>query len=237
MALVLFASCMQKHSSTDKIEVAEKSTNIAVALITDSEKGKEFTFTPIDELEFRNALAKNYNAPFVTKIADSSQIEKAFRAIEKTYNESEKELAKRELCNSPRCLTSFEAYYPTLDLFLFYILDNHYSKASFVFASTNEIASGHQRFRGSFGVMSKDGHWVGLERGGSDNHLQIEICKTSKDGVWSLFKFDFTGNDISEEEKTAVFWAGKNTIYISTRDLDQQNNKELLKYYSIKFEY
>jgi len=188
-------------------------------------------------VEFRTALKNNYNAPFVTKIADTTKLEKSFRSIEKTYNDDEKELAKSELCNSPRCLTSFEAYYPTLDLYLFDILDYHYAKTIFVFASTNEMASGYRRFRGEYGVMSNDGLWIGLERGDCDNYLQIEICKTSKRGVWSLFIFDFTDIDINEEEKTTMFWADKNTIYIATRENNQQNDKKLSKYYSINFEY
>lgn len=201
------------------------------------ENRRFFNFTPITEVEFRTALKNNYNAPFVTKIADTTKLEKSFRSIEKTYNDDEKELAKSELCNSPRCLTSFEAYYPTLDLYLFDILDYHYAKTIFVFASTNEMASGYRRFRGEYGVMSNDGLWIGLERGDCDNYLQIEICKTSKRGVWSLFIFDFTDIDINEEEKTTMFWADKNTIYIATRENNQQNDKKLSKYYSINFEY
>jgi len=72
--------------------------------------------------------------------------------------------------------------------YLFYIDDYHYEKACFVFASTNVLASGYQRFRGSYGVMSKDGLWVGLERQDCDSFLQIEISKSSKAGVWSLFQ-------------------------------------------------
>jgi len=196
-----------------------------------------FIFNPITKVEFRNALKNNYNAPFVTKISDSTKLEKAFESIEKTYNKNEKELAESELCNSPRCLTSFEAYYPTLDLYLFYILDYHYEKASFVFASTNKMASGYQRFRGSYGVMSKDGLWVGLERNDCDNFLQMEICKSSKNGVRTLFRFDFTNIDINLDEKTAIFWADKNTIYIATTEYDKQNDNALSKYYTIKFEY
>jgi len=199
------------------------------------ENRRFFTFTPITEVEFRNALKNNYNAPFVTKITDTTKLEKALMSIEKTYNESEKELAKHELCNSPRCLTSFKAYYSTLDLYLFYISDYHYAKASFVFASTNEMASGYHRFRGDYGVMSKGGLWVGLERQDSDNFLQIEICKSSKNGVWKLFAFDFTSVDINEQEKTPMFWADKNTIYIAAKEYDQHNDKDLAQYYAIKF--
>jgi len=192
-----------------------------------------FNFLPITETEFRNALKNNYNAPFVTEIDDTTKLEKAFESIEKTYNDEEKQLAKSELCHSPKCLTSFKAYYPTLNLYLFNILDYDYAKATFVYASTNEMASGYQRFRGEFGVMSKDGLWVGLERQDTDNFLQIEICKSSKRGLWSLFTFDFTAIDINDEEKTPIFWASKNTIYIATRDYD----KDLLQYYAIRFNY
>lgn len=205
---------------------------------TNSLENKQFfTFKPISEIEFREAYKNNYNATLITQIDDTTKLEKAFEAIEKTYNESEKELAGHELCETPRCLTMFKAYYPTLDLFLFNILDYHYSKASFVFASSNEMASGHKRFRGEYGVMSTDGLWVGLERRGSDNFLQIEICKSSKNGVWTLFSFDFTYIDINEEEKNAMFWADKNTIYLASREYDNQNDQLLTKYYSIKFEY
>ncbi len=93
-----------------------------------------FTFTPITADEFQKEFKNNYNAPFLTGIVDTSKLEKAFASIEKTYNDSEKELAGHELCKSPRCLTSFKAYYPSFDLYLFEILDYHYAKASFVYA-------------------------------------------------------------------------------------------------------
>ena len=204
--------------------------------ISDSLKSRHFfTFKPITEVEFRNASKNNYNAPFVTKIADTTQIEKGFSAIDKTYNDSERELAGHELCKSPRCLTSFKAYYPSLDFYLFHILDYHYSKAIFLFASTNEMASGYRRFRGDYGVMSKEGLWVGLEKQDADNYLQIEICKSSKRGVWSLFTFDFTSVDINEKEKIPMFWADKNTIYIAVKEYDQLNDKDLSQYYAIRF--
>jgi len=218
-------------------------TFVAILFLTNCDKAKAqesrrfFTFTPISEVQFGNAFKKNYNSPFVTKITDSTKLEKAFKSIEKTYDENEKELAEHELCNSPRCLTSFKAYYPSLDLYLFNILDYHYAKASFVFANTNEMASGFRRFRGEYGVMSKDGLWVGLERQDCDNFLQIEICKSSKRGVWSLFSFDFTDIDIAKEEKTVMFWAEKNTIYIATHKYAPHNDKDLIQYYAIRFGY
>jgi hypothetical protein len=196
---------------------------------------KSFTFTQISEAEFKRALKNNYNAPVVTEITDTTKLEKAFDAIAKTYNEEEKELAEFELI-TPRELTSFEAYYLTFDLYLFYVHDYHYQKACFVFASTSEMASGSHRFRGSYGIMSKDGLWAGLERSDCDNYLQIEICESSKYGVWSLFVFDFAGIDIDEEKETIMFWADKNTIYLATREYDK-DNKLLLQYYAIRFEY
>ena len=211
------------------------STN-AQTLKSESLKTRRFfTFTPITEVEFRKALKNNYNAPFVTKIADTTQLEKALVTIDKTYNDSERELAEHELCKSPRCLTSFKAYYPTLDFYLFHVLDYHYAKAIFVFASTHEMASGYRRFRGDYGVMSIDGLWVGLERRDADNYLQIEICESSKRGVWSLFTFDFTSVDINEKEKTPMFWADKNTIYIAVNEYDQRDDNDLSQYYAIKF--
>jgi hypothetical protein len=208
----------------------------AQILEPDSLKSRNFfTYAPITEVEFRNAFRNNYNAPFVTKIADTTQIEKGLAAIDKTYNDIERELAENELCKSPKCLTSFKAYYPTLDFCLFHILNYHYAKAIFVFASTNEMASGYSRFRGDYGVMSKDGLWVGLERQDADNYLQIEICKSSKRGIWSLLKFDFTAVDINEKEKIPMFWAKKNTIYIAVKEYDHPNHKDLSQYYAIQF--
>lgn len=211
--------------------------NTNLQFVEAQENQRFFTFKPITEVEFRKALKNNYNATFQTKIADSTKLEKAFESIEKTYDDDEKELAADELCKTPRCLTSFKAYYQTLNLYLFFILDYQYEKACFVFANTNEMASGYYRFRGSFGVMSKDGLWVGLERQDCDNTLQMEICKTSKLGVWSLFRFDFYSMDINEAEKTAMFWADKNTIYIASHEYEQLNEKDLFKFYAIKFKY
>jgi hypothetical protein len=201
------------------------------------ENRRFFTFMPISETEFRTMLKKNYNASFVTEIDDSTKLEKAFDAIAKTYNDEEKQLAESELCNSPRCLTSFEAYYPTLDLYLFFIQDLHYEKASFVIAGTNEMASRYRRFRGSYGVMSKDGFWVGLERQDCDNSLQLEICKSSKDGAWSFITFDFAGVDINVGENPVMFWADRNTVYIAIKEYryEHGNYTPQSQYYAIKF--
>ena len=95
--------------------------NIQISKAQDN--NRLFTFKPISEKIFRNALINNYNAPFITETADSSKLKKAFESIDKTYNDSEKELAESELCKSPRCLTSFKAYYSELNLYLFYIQD------------------------------------------------------------------------------------------------------------------
>ena len=194
-----------------------------------------FSFTSITEMEFRSALTNIYNASFVTKINDTTKLEKAFKSIEKTYNNSEKELAVEELCKSPRCLTSFKAYYPTLNLYLFYILEMHYPKAVFVNSNTSEMASGYDRFRGDYGVMSKNGQWIGLERQGSDNYLQIEICESSKNTISKSISFDFTSVDINEKEKTPIFWVDKNTIFIAVKEYDKLNNKLLSLFYAIKF--
>jgi hypothetical protein len=64
------------------------SQTIKTDSIKPEEKRRFFTFTPITEAEFRNALENNYNAPFTTQIEDTTKLEKAFEAIAKTYNES-----------------------------------------------------------------------------------------------------------------------------------------------------
>ena len=213
----------------------------AFIILSNAQENKRFfTFKSISEVDFKTAYNNNYNAKFVTEIEDSTKLEKAFESIAKTYSRWEKEFAESELCSSPRCLTSFEAYYPNLNLYLFYILNYHYENACFVFANTNEMASGYQRYRASYGVMSKDGLWVGLERQDCDSFLQLEICKTSKRGVWTILRFDLTDIDINEYERgkniPVMFWANKNTIYISAIEYDG-NNKQVSNFYSITFDY
>ena len=203
--------------------------------MTTSASEKFLNFIQITESEFRIAQKNNYNAPFITEVSDSTKIEKALDAIDVTYSEFEKELADRELCDSPRCLTSFNAYYPTLDLYLFEILDYHDIKACFVYASTSKLASNYRRFYGSYGVMSKDGAWVGLARDDCDNFLQIEVCKLEEFGFWSVLKFDFSVIDINDEEYPVMFWADKNTIYIAISEYDRKKDKQPPQYYSIKF--
>lgn len=197
------------------------------------ENNKWFVLNSISETEFRNALKNNYNATYVTNIEDSAKLEKAYFSISKTYNNLEKKLAEEELCKTPRCLTSFKAYYPTLNLYLFYILDLHYEKACFVYANTNEMASKKERFRGSYGVMSKDGYWIGLERQDCDNSFQFEVCKILEKGALSLFKYDLKFMDINPNEGTPIFWSDKNTIDIAVREYDRQADHFKLKYYEI----
>lgn len=195
-----------------------------------------FSFTSISEVQFRNGIKNNFNAPFEINMEDSTRIQSALLAIEKTYNEGEIELAQHELCSTPRCLTSFKAFYPSLDLLVFYILDYHFEKACFVTASSSEMASGDRRFRGSYGIMSKDGFWAGLERQGSDNFLQIEICKSFKEGVWSIFSFDIPRMDINVEEKLPMFWVNKNTLFIATKEYPQNISEDVkLSFYSLQF--
>jgi len=38
-------------------------------------------------------------------------------------------------------------------------------------------------------------------------------------------------------KKQQCFWADINTIYIATHEFDQQYDKDLSKYYAIKFQY
>lgn len=90
-------------------------------------------------------------------------------------------------------------------MYLSYISDYHYVKASFLFSGTNEIESGYHRFRDDYRIISKGRLWVGLKRQYNDNFLQIEICKSSKDGICILFAFDFKSVDNNEEERTPMF--------------------------------
>lgn len=198
------------------------------------ESNVSFKLESISEKEYKKAFQNNYNAPFVQKINDVTKLEQAYNAIAKTYTNEEKELAENEL-TTPKKLTEFKGYYPDIKTYLFYIQDYHYEKACFVSSLTNQVISPY-RFRGSFGVMSKDGIWVGLERNDCDNYLQIEICKITNEYAISIIKFDYLYLDISEEETPQMFWAKKNTIYISTIGYNKQE-KPIKNYYSIAFEY
>lgn len=187
--------------------------------------------------EFKSAMQKNINAPFVTAFTDSVRLEKAMRAIDKTYTESEKELAKQELCKSPRCLTTFKAFYPGLDLLLFNIADNHYVKAAFVTASTNEVASGDERYNGDFGVLSKNGYWIGLKREDSDNYLKLELCRFVDGRFLSNTNADFTSIDIDENEPEPIFWVDDSTVYIAVKELSNIMPTDVTVYYAIRFKY
>lgn len=204
------------------------------------DKNNVLKIEKISERQFKSAFNKNYNAPFITTIHDSIEIESAYDEIAKTYNDDEKELAERELITI-RELTDFIAYYPTLKTYLFFIKDYHYEKACFVSSISNKVLS-QKRFRGSYGVMSKDGFWIGLERGDCDNYFQMEICKVTSEYVSSVMKFDYEYFDIYEDSKDnmhLIFWAKKNTIYISTIRHDEQeiSAKQIKNYYSIEFKY
>lgn len=204
------------------------------------DRNVSFMLESISEKEFRKAYQKNFNAIFITSMHDSIKIEHAYNAIEKTYNTQEKELAEREL-TSTRGLTDFIGYYPTLKTYLFFIQDYHYEKACFVSSISNKVLS-HNRFRGSYGVMSKDGFWIGLERGDCDNYFQMEICKVTSEYVSSIIKFDYQYFDIYEDSKDnmpLMFWAKKNTIYFSTirHDTKDVSSKPIIGYYSMEFEY
>lgn len=197
-----------------------------------------FKLSQITEMDFKNTWNNNYNAKYIDKLKDSVKLEKAYKSIDKTYTKEEIELAGHELIK-PRGLTSFQGYYPSQDLYVFLIADNHYEKACFVKASTNEMSSIY-RFRGSHGVMSKDGLWVGIEQGDCDNYFQIEVCKSSEFGTGSIFKFDFSYMKFnlynSMESIPVIFWADKNTIYISTEIRDKKGN-QVFQYHSLTFGY
>jgi uncharacterized protein YifN (PemK superfamily) len=210
---------------------------ILLKLITISELTAQinsalFVIKPISKEEYQNGYKNNYNAE-ISEINDTSLIEKAFEAISKTYNEDEIEFANREIITT-REITSFESYYPLLNIYLFYIQDYHYEKACFVSALTNQVLSSH-RYRGSFGVMSKDGRWIGLERGDCDNYLQLEICEITNEYATSIYKFDYKNLDIYFDYKSKIppmFWAKKNTVYISTR-AHGKDDKSNIEYYAL----
>jgi hypothetical protein len=203
------------------------------------QKNVSFRLKPITEKEYKKAYNNNYNAPFQTKISDNAKLELAFNSIAETYTEEEKELADREL-TTPEKLTEFKAYYPKLQTYLFFIQNYHYENACFVSTLTNNLLS-INRFRGSFGVMSKDGFWVGLERGDCDNYLQIELCEITNKYAISIINFDVKFLDINEDNDKipSIFWAKKNTIYLSTIRYHNEeiSSKPIYEYYSIEFEY
>lgn len=199
------------------------------------EVSRSFNFNQISETEFRTAFEKNFNAIPVQKI-DSSKVEWAQQLIDKTYTQQEIELASNELCESPRCLTSLFGYYPNLDILVFQIQDYHFENAVFLKDNKNFPNKWINRFKGSYGVMSKNGFWVGLERLDCDNYLQVEICQITETGVRTILEFDFKTIDINGDEKEPIFWANANTIYLATREYDKSRKEEQKKFYEIKFD-
>ncbi len=200
------------------------------------EKGKHFTFNEISETHYRKAINDNFNA-IPIMINDSIRLEKALKKIDKTYNKYEIDFASSELCKSPRCLLTFKGYYPNLDILVFFIQDYHFENAIFIKENKDFLDKRLRRFNGSFGVMSKNGFWVGLERDNCDNYLQIEICKITEVGTWSIINFNFKTIDINSEENKPIFWVNENTIYIAVIELTNTDNSHQKKFYEIKFDY
>ena len=197
---------------------------------------RSFNFNQISETQFKTAFEKNFNAIPVQSI-DSIRLEKALQLIAKTYTQQEIDLGKNELCESPRCLTSFYGYYPNLDILVFHIQDNHFENAVFLKDNKNFQTKRINRFNGSLGVMSKSGLWVGLERRGSDNYLQIEICQITERGTLSIIEFNFKTVDINHNEKEPIFWVNENTFYLATIEYSNIEKEEQKKFYEIIFEY
>jgi len=212
LVLTLFVSC-QNLKSQNSIEY--------------------FNFNPITKSEFERAYQNQTNAEFVESIKDSTKLKMAFNQIDSTYNSDEVFLAEQELIE-PNQLTTFKLYYPKQDIMLFYIQDYHYEKACFIIS--NPIYA-YARFFGSYGVMSKDGYWIGFKRDNCDNYLQLQICKITNEAIYPLHKFDFVSVDLntnnSEGEIPNVFWANGNKVYLRTIKYAEMNEIEL--YYEIDF--
>lgn len=209
---------------------------LTILTVNGQDVNRSFNFNQISETQFKTAFEKNFNAIPIQTI-DSSRLERAQQLIDKTYTQQEKDLAESELCESPRCLTSFYGYYPNLDILVFQIQDYHFENAVFLKDNENFPNKWLNRFNGSYGVMSKIGLWVGLEREDSDNYLQIEICQISERGTWSIIEFDFKTIDINGEEKEPIFWVDENTIYLATLEYSTTDNEVQKRYYEIKFDY
>ena len=197
---------------------------------------RSFNFNQISETEYRNALHNNFNA-IPLRTIDSSRQEKALQLIDKTYSQHEIDLAKSELYESPRCLTSFYGYYPDLDILVFLIQDTHFENAIFLKDSEGFPNKWIDRFNGSYGVMSKSGLWIGLERQDCDNYLQIEICEITNRGTWTILRFDFKTIDINADEKEPILWVNESTIYLATIEYNNMEKMGQKKFYEIKFEY
>jgi len=204
--------------------------------VNGQEVNRSFNFNQISETQFKTAFEKNFNAIPVQTI-DSSRLERTQQLLDKTYTQQEIELAENELCESPRCLTSFYGYYPNLEILVFQIQDYHFENAVFLKDNENFSNKWLNRFNGSYGVMSKSGLWAGLEREDCDNYLQIEICQITERGTWTIIEFDFKTIDINGEEKEPIFWVDENTIYIATIEFNAINKEGQKKFYEIKFDY
>ena len=204
--------------------------------VNGQEVSRSFNFNQISETKFKTAFEKNFNA-IPHKTIDSSRLEKAQQLIDKTYTQQEIELAANELCKSPRCLTNFHGYYPNLDILVFLIQDYHFENAVFLKDNEGFPKKWINRFNGSYGVMSKNGMWVGLERQDADNYLQIEICQITERGTWSIVEFDFKTVDINHNEKEPIFWVNENTFYLATIEYSNIEKEEQKKFYEIIFEY
>jgi AraC-like DNA-binding protein len=204
--------------------------------VTGQEVSRSFNFNQISETEFKTAFESNFNANPVQTI-DSTRLEKAQQIIDKSYTQQEIDLAAKELCKSPRCLTNFYGYYTNLDILVFLIQEYHFENAVFLKDNEGFPKKWINRFNGSYGVMSKSGIWVGLERQDADNYLQIEICQITERGAWTILEFDFKTIDINSDEKEPVFWVNENTIYIATIEFNKTKNEGQKKFYEIEFEY
>ena len=209
---------------------------ISYSVVKGQETGKTFTFNQISETIFRKAFNNNFNA-IPIQINDTVRLENFLQKIDKTYNQHEIDLASSELCKSPRCLTSFYGYYQTLDILVFYIQDYHSENAVFIKEDKDFSDTRLERFNGSYGVMSKTGFWVGLERNDCDNYLQIEICKITKRGTYSIINFEFKSIDIYADKKDPIFWVDEKTIYLTMIEFNNEKNIGIKKYYEIKFDY
>jgi len=209
---------------------------LTFSTVKGQEGKRSFSFKPINEEVFRKGLSDNFNAQSV-KTIDTLELKKMMELIDKSYDQHEIDLAERELCESPKCLTSFYGYYPDLNIVVFFIQDDHFENAVFIKDTESFIDTRLNRFNGSFGVMSKSGLWVGLESQGSDNYLQIEICQITDRGTWTITGFDLKTININPDEKEPIFWVNDNTIYLATIEYNDSENEGQKTFYEIKFDY